>query len=102
MNESTINFLLVLITGRVWCHGGGVPKHLDFWIDERFIRFLKDNFSKTIFQNEKLKVSRSGYGPLMALTGYGPLMALSGSYSIPKTNKTIEEKKKSGEGMYGG
>lgn len=57
MNDKLLNFLITLITGRVWCRSQDSLQGLDIWDCEPWMEFLRINFIPTIFHiNKKIRL----------------------------------------------
>ena len=60
MQERTLNFILALVTGRVWSRSPITS--IDIWNYKPGIDFILDNFIPCLFPKEKVKINKkSGF-----------------------------------------
>jgi len=82
MQERTLNFILVLVTGRVWLRSPITS--LDIWDYKPGIDFITNNFLPCIFPKEKVTVNKKSgyYKPSCNLSNY-----FFGFYTTKKKKK---------------
>ena len=56
MEERTLNFILALVTGRVWGNGGEVA--INIWDCKPWMDFILLHFIPHIFPNQKIKLHK--------------------------------------------
>ena len=57
MEDRTLNFILVLVTGRVWGNGGGMQK-INVWDCKEWMDFITLNFIPCLFPTRRIKLHK--------------------------------------------